>query len=46
MNRLKAKKSLYILVHLIVPLANFIISVILGAFFTSKSSLAYYGFSI
>lgn len=37
MTQTKIKKSLYILVHLIGPLTYFIVSLILGALFTSKS---------
>ena len=37
MTHTKIKKSLYILVHLIAPLTYFIVSLILGALFTSKS---------
>ncbi|EOW9527957.1 hypothetical protein ACO11K_001604 [Bacillus cytotoxicus] len=37
MTHTKVKKSLYILVHFIGPLTYFIISLIWGIFFTSKS---------
>ncbi|WP_242145682.1 MULTISPECIES: hypothetical protein [unclassified Bacillus cereus group] len=37
MTHTKVKKSLYILVHFIGPLTYFIISLIRGIFFTSKS---------
>ncbi|MGG0649351.1 hypothetical protein ABE083_21330 [Bacillus mycoides] len=38
MNSVKVKKILYILVHLVFPLSYLTISIIWGAFFTSKST--------
>ncbi|MBE7146770.1 hypothetical protein FUT12_03950 [Bacillus mycoides] len=38
MNAVKVKKILYILVHLVFPLSYLTISIIWGAFFTSKST--------
>ncbi|MGU3368539.1 hypothetical protein [Bacillus sp. SRB_28] len=38
MNSVKVKKILYILVHLVFPLSYLTISIIWGAFFTTKST--------
>jgi hypothetical protein len=38
MSSVKVKKLLYILVHLVAPLSYLMISIILGVFFTSKST--------
>ncbi|MFK4290352.1 cellobiose-specific phosphotransferase system component IIC [Bacillus sp. RC240] len=38
MNSVKVKKILYVFVHLVFPLSYLTISIIWGAFFTSKST--------
>ncbi|MFK4425807.1 MULTISPECIES: hypothetical protein [Bacillus] len=38
MNSVKVKKLLYVFVHLVFPLSYLTISIIWGAFFTSKST--------